>query len=164
MTLFKKVRSDHIIWIVTCLCFVAGILLPMFTFSKLMIFNNTFSLLAGIFYFLKEGEVFLFIVVAVFSVIGPIYKLKLIRDLMIQKETDEEKKLKSLKKLAIVSKWSMADVFIIAVLVATVKLGVMASVSVHIGIVFFAIAVVLSMVLVQRQMSGYEFRPKKEAK
>jgi paraquat-inducible protein A len=162
MILRNKVLSDNNIWIVACICLAAGMLLPMFTFSKLMIFNNTFSLLAGIFYFLQEGEIFLFFVVAAFSVLGPIYKLKLIRDLMIQKESDQEKKLKSLKKLVIVSKWSMADVFIIAVLVATVKLGMMASVSVHIGIVFFALAVVLSMVLVQRQMSGYEFRPKKE--
>ncbi|MBR9867960.1 MAG: paraquat-inducible protein A [Oceanospirillales bacterium] len=162
MTIYKRIHSDKNIWIVSCICFIAGILLPMFTFSKFVFFNDTFSLLGGILHLLKEGEFFLFLVVFGFSIVGPLYKLKLIRDLISQKEKDKEVQIKLIKKLAIVGKWSMADVFVIAILVATVKLGMLASVSVHIGIVFFGIAVLLSMVLVQRQMSGYEFRPKEE--
>jgi paraquat-inducible protein A len=157
---FQKALSDNNIWVASCLFFVAGILLPMFTFSKFIVFNDTFSLLGGIFHLLKEGEVFLFFVVFAFSIVGPTYKLKLIRELINKKDNNEERKLKSLKRLAIISKWSMADVFVIAVLVATVKLGMLASVSVHIGIVFFGVAVLLSMALVQRLMSDYEFRPK----
>nr|WP_165840107.1 paraquat-inducible protein A [Motiliproteus coralliicola] len=158
--MLRKLLSDNNIWIVSCICFIAGILLPMFTFSKFLIFNDTFSLLGGILHLLKEGEIFLFLVIFAFSILGPIYKLKLIRDLIVEKHNDEAMKLQSLKRLAIVGKWSMADVFIVAILVATIKLGMLASISVHIGIVFFGVSVLLSMLLVQRQMSGYEFRRK----
>ena len=54
----------------------------------------------------------------------------------------------------------MADVFVVAIIVSTVKLGIIANVTVHIGIVFFGLAVLLSMLLVHRQMSKYEFTEK----
>ena len=138
--------------------FIAGLLFPMFTFRKFIIFNDTFSLLSGTLYLLKEGEFFLFLVVFAFSIIGPSYKLKVVYDLINKRDINEERRLKYIKKLVVVSKWSMADVFVIAVLVASVKLGMVASVSIHVGILFFGVSVLLSMLLVQRQMSGYEFR------
>ncbi len=156
----KKVFTDKNIWVVSCMCFVAGVVLPMFTFSKLIVFNDTFSLLGGIINLLKEGEVFLFLIVFTFSIVGPTYKLKIIHDLLRRNEKNKEMKLRSIKILAVVGKWSMADVFVIAILVSTVKLGMLASVTVHIGIVFFGMSVLLSMVLVQRLMSDYELRPK----
>ncbi|WP_421869607.1 paraquat-inducible protein A [Motiliproteus sp.] len=158
--MLRQLLSNKAVWIASCICFVAGILLPMFTFRKFVIFDDTFSLLGGIIHLLKEGEIFLFLVIFAFSILGPIYKLKLIRDLIVEKHDDEATKLQSIKHLAIVGKWSMADVFIVAILVATIKLGMLASISVHIGIVFFGVSVLLSMLLVQRQMVGYEFRPK----
>ena len=163
MSFIQKHLNEKNIWLATCVFFVAGVLLPMFTFNKFIIFNDTFSLISGILYLLKEGEIFLFLVVFAFSIIGPTYKLKIIHDLISKKELNEEIRLKYIRRLAIVGKWSMADVFVVAVLVASVKLGMLASVSVHIGIVFFGIAVILSMLLVQRQMSGYEFKQRKNS-
>lgn len=160
MLRLKGLFSDKNIWVASCLLFIAGILLPMFTFKKFFIFNDRFSLLGGIIYLFEEKEFFLFFVIFLFSIAGPIYKLYLIGILIRDRETDKIIKMKIIKRLAIVGKWSMADVFVVAVIVSTVKLGIIGGVTVHIGIVFFGLAVLLSMLLVQRQMADYEFRPK----
>ena len=59
----------------------------------------------------------------------------------------------------LIGKWSMADVFIIAIMAATIKFGGLAAVHVHIGLLFFAISVVLSLVVTHRILSHYELRP-----
>jgi paraquat-inducible protein A len=158
----RKILSDKTIWIIACLLFLAGILLPMFTLHKFLMFNERFSLLGGIIQLLKTKEWFLFFVISMFSIAAPIYKLHIIGVLIRKNDLCENVKTKIVKQLSVISKWSMADVFVVAVIVSTVKLGIMAGVSVHIGIVVFGISVLLTMWLVQRQMSQYEFRPKTE--
>ena len=53
----------------------------------------------------------------------------------------------------------MADVFVVAVIAATIKMGMLATVQIHIGLFLFGFAVLTSMVLVHKLMSGYELRP-----
>jgi paraquat-inducible protein A len=47
-------------------------------------------------------------------------------------------------------KWSMLDVFVVAVLVVTVKLGAIANVEMHYGLYFFSAAVILTMIITAR--------------
>jgi len=47
-------------------------------------------------------------------------------------------------------KWSMLDVFVVAVLLATVKLGAVANVQLHYGLYLFAAAVILTMIVTAR--------------
>lgn len=70
--------------------------------------------------------------------------------------------MKIVKRLAVLGKWSMADVFVVAVIAATVKMGMLATVQVHIGLLVFGFAVLTSMVLAHKQMSAYELRLKDE--
>jgi len=56
----------------------------------------------------------------------------------------------------------MADVFVVSVFAATIKLGAFASVKIHIGLFMFGLGVITSMILVHRQLSEYELLPKKE--
>ena len=156
----KKTAFDKIIWLVSSLLFVAGVLLPMFSFNQFVVFHDRFSLFESVVYLLKEKEWFLSVALFVFSILAPAYKLYLLGILLRNKETDTRIKAQIIKKLAIISKWSMADVFVVAIIVSTVKLGIIANVTVHIGIVFFGLAVLLSMLLVHRQMSKYEFTEK----
>lgn len=51
---------------------------------------------------------------------------------------------------------------ILAILAATIKLGGLATVKVHIGLLFFAVYVLLSMVLTHRLLSGYRLQPLEE--
>jgi paraquat-inducible protein A len=151
--------TDRILWVISCVLFIAGISLPMFSFHRFFIFNDTFSLLSSVFHLLVEGELFLFIVVFLFSIVGPIYKLYLLNTLVSAKAVSGKDRIRLIQKLAIIGKWSMADVFVVAIIASTVKIGLIASVSIHIGLLLFGLAVLSSMLLVQRQMSGYELRP-----
>jgi paraquat-inducible protein A len=56
----------------------------------------------------------------------------------------------------------MADVFVVAVIAATIKLGMFASVTIHSGLVVFSLAVLSSMLLIHKQMADYELKPKDE--
>nr|WP_072659728.1 paraquat-inducible protein A [Mariprofundus micogutta] len=133
--------------------------LPMFSFNKFYIFNDTFSLLGGVTFLFKEGEFFLFLILFAFSIALPFYKMVLSLLLVSNLIKDPERKIKTINRLAIVGKWSMTDVFVIAVLAATVKLGMIATIEVHVGLYVFGAGVVTSMLLVHRLLSGYELRP-----
>jgi len=75
-------------------------------------------------------------------------------------EVNADKRLFAIRKLSAICKWSMADVFILAILAATIKLGGLATVEVHIGLLFFAAYVLLSMLLTHRLLSAYRLQPK----
>ena len=134
-------------------------ILPMFSFHKFYIFNDTFSLLASIIYLLQEGELFLFLILFTFSVAVPLYKMILSFLLVSNRISEKERKIKIVNRLAVMGKWSMADVFVIAVLAATVKLGMIASIEIHIGLFVFGSGVITSMLLVHTLLSDYELRP-----
>jgi len=134
-------------------------ILPMFSFNKFYIFNDTFSLLGGVTFLLQEGEYFLFLILFAFSVALPLYKMILSFLLVSNRIKDAERKIKTVNRLAMVGKWSMTDVFVIAVLAATVKLGMIATIEVHAGLFVFGAGVIISMLLVNRLLSGYELRP-----
>lgn len=158
-----KLSTDRVLWLISCVLFIAGIILPMFTFSKFLFFDDTFSLFGSIVHLFKQGQFFLFVVILSFSIIGPLYKLYIINILISAKPISEEYKIKLIQRLAILGKWSMADVFVVAILASTIKMGVIASVSIHSGLVFFGLAVIASMLMVQKQLSGYELRPINES-
>ena len=131
----------------------------MFSFHKFYIFNDTFSLLGSVTYLLQEGEFFLFLILFAFSIALPLYKMALSFLLLSNRIREEGRRIKTVKQLAMVGKWSMTDVFVIAVLAATVKLGMIATIEVHVGLYVYGAGVITSMLLVHRLLSGYELRP-----
>ncbi|NWF39844.1 paraquat-inducible protein A [Mariprofundus sp. NF] len=147
-----------ILWIISSLLLLAGMVLPMFSFHKFYIFDDTFSLFGGVIYLLEEGELFLFLILFAFSIALPIYKMVLSFLLVNNSIKEAERKLKIVNRLAIVGKWSMTDVFVIAILAATVKLGMIATIEVHTGLFVFGAGVITSMLLVHRLLAGYELR------
>ena len=59
--------------------------------------------------------------------------------------------------LSVLGKWSMLDVFVVAVLIASVKLGSIASIEIHYGLYVFAASVILMMVathLIHRRLGA----------
>ena len=137
-------------WSLVCALLVTGMLAPMFTFTSFYFFDDTFSLARGIFHLLDEGEPLLFIIVFSFSMLMPAYKMFLLyRLITIISEDTGERLQRDLARLGLISKWSMLDVFVLAVLVVTVKLGAIATIEIHYGLYLFSVAVILSMLLTQ---------------
>jgi len=58
-------------------------------------------------------------------------------------------KLRYLERLGVLGKWSMLDVFVVAILAVTIKLSMVAQVTIHSGLIIFSIGVVASMMLPQ---------------
>lgn len=150
---------DRVFLGVSIMLFCIGISLPMFSLQKFFIVNDTFSLLGGVYELLKVKEFFLVAVIFGFSVLTPILKFALSWLVLSIDEVNQERRLFAIRKLSMICKWSMADVFIIAVLAATIKLGGLATVKVHIGLLFFAAYVLLSMVLTHRLLKAYVLQP-----
>ncbi|OFE13006.1 hypothetical protein PHACT_07525 [Pseudohongiella acticola] len=151
--------SDRQLWLASAALFLTGAMLPMFTFNKFLIFSDTYSLFSGVLYLLIEGEILLFVAVFSFSIVLPLYKLYLIKCVIDGSLNNSERRMLLIQRLAIVGKWSMADVFVVSIIAATVKLGMFASITVHFGLYVFGIAVLSSMLLAHRLMSGYSLRP-----
>ena len=122
--------------------FFIGVFAPFLTLKKFFIFNNTVSLYSTIFQLFKEDEIFLFTIITLFSVLFPLIKLVVILfSLCFLSAKKGHFLLIPLERLG---KWSMLDVFVVAIFVVSIKLGNMASVNIHYGVYAFALSVILT--------------------
>ena len=137
----------RVAWIVVAGLLVAGAFTPMFTFTSFYFFDDTFSLLSGIFHLLNEGEPLLFLLVFTFSILVPVYKMAMLSVLIYVPGLSGERRKQFLGHLFLLGKWSMLDVFVVALLVVTIRLGALADVSVHAGLYLFSAGVITSMLL-----------------
>jgi paraquat-inducible protein A len=132
-------------------CFLGvGLVAPIITLKKFVLIENTFSVLSGAIALLKEGQIFLFIVITGFSIVLPLLKIGVLNKLLSVKENKAANLDKYLHWMHLYGKWSMLDVFVVAVLVVAVKLGGIVSVEMRFGLYSFAAAVVLTMYVTAR--------------
>ena len=110
-------------------------------------FSNTVSLLSALQQLAQEAEWGLFALVGLFSVVFPILKSVILLVIWNFDPSQGERHRRHLHWLATYGKWSMLDVFVVALLVVSVKLGSLAEARVEIGIYAFAASVVLTMLL-----------------
>ncbi|MFT6915943.1 MAG: paraquat-inducible protein A [Motiliproteus sp.] len=130
-----------------------GVFLPLMTVEKFWIIENSFSLLSGLWRMLLEGRWVLALVIASFSVLLPLLKIAvLLRVLGFSAcaSGSSETLARSLHWMHLYGKWSMLDVFVVAVLLASVKLGALAQVQIHTGLYAFGLSVVISMAITAR--------------
>lgn len=120
---------------------------PLFTLSKFYIFNNTVSLVSALGDLLRERQFVLFLVIFLFSVMFPVIKIALLFYLQFSSRISQSRHKKLITGLDIAGKWSMLDVFVVALLLVAIKLGPLAEVTVHYGIYLFALAIVLMMLI-----------------
>jgi len=132
------------------LLLAVGLVAPIITFKKFIFIQNTFSLLTACWNLLKQGQVFLFAVIALFSIILPIFKLVLLTRLVLSKSLISESTKKVLGLMHRFGKWSMLDVFVVAIIVVVIKLGAIGSVEKHIGLYAYAGAAILIMLLTNK--------------
>ncbi len=122
-----------------------GLVAPIITFKKFIFIQNTFSILSGTWNLLSEGQYFLFVIIVLFSIILPIFKLGLLTKLLLSSSTISTRNEKILGLIHQFGKWSMLDVFVVAILVVVVKLGAIADVEKHIGLYAYASSAILIM-------------------
>ncbi len=129
---------------------VFGIFAPMLTLQKLVLVTNTFSLYSGVVALFREGQWILGLIIFGFSIVLPGMKIAVLFSIWNRSRIFSDSETKLFHWLSLLNKWSMLDVFVVAVLLASVKLGALASVEAHAGIYAFAVAVVLIMLVTPR--------------
>jgi len=128
----------------------------MLTLTKLVLIVNTFSVLTGTLTLLKEGEYLLFIIIFGFSVVLPCIKITLLFKIWNSDTPLRNRAPRPIVWLSSLGKWSMLDVFVVAVLLASIKLGALASVEIHYGLYAFALSVILIMIATGLVMHSYK--------
>lgn len=124
---------------------VVGLFSPVITLHKLIFIENTFSLVSGVIELVREGHLFLSVIVTAFSIVLPILKLGVLWR-VLDVEIAANRLERYVHWMHVYGKWSMLDVFVVAVLVVAVKLGALARVEMHFGLYAFAGAVLLTMI------------------
>ena len=119
--------------------FAIGIWAPILTLKKLLIVQNTFSILSGVTQLARDGQYGLFSLLTAFTLVLPCLKI----GVLFAAWNSRPKQAHFLAWLSTLGKWSMLDVFVVAMLIASVKLGALATIEVHYGLYVFAAAVVL---------------------
>jgi paraquat-inducible protein A len=135
--------------LLTSLLLISGLAMPVLTVQNKLLFweeGNTFSILSGVLSLFRENHYFLATFVFFFSVIFPLGKLLTLLTIWMVKLGDFQRET-MLRWLEALGKWSMLDVFVVAVLVVVVKLDSLANATPRNGIYIFAVAILLSMAL-----------------
>lgn len=122
-----------------------GIFAPMMTLTKFVWIENSFSLFAGTLQLYIDGQYLLFLILLIFSIVLPIAKLVLLFIFWHAESSSCQQLQYFMNWIAHYGKWSMLDVFVVALLLVIVKLGVLATVQVHYGIYMYALAGLLIM-------------------
>lgn len=127
--------------------------------TKFLLLENTFSVLSGALGLLQEQQYFLFIVITGFSVVLPLLKMGVLYKLLSARQQSGVHLDRYLHWMHLFGKWSMLDVFVVAILVVAVKLGAIASVEMRFGLYAFTAAVVLTMYITARVVSLMDSLP-----
>lgn len=136
--------------IVADLSYLVGVTAPMMSIERFVVFSETFSLLSGTVQLFESGEVLLGVIVVAFSLIFPVWKLWTLHRVWRRVAAHNLQGDRRLGILVQLGRWSMLDVFLVAVIAAVVKLGGLVEVHVHGGLYFFALSVIITMFLGHR--------------
>ena len=129
--------------------FIAGISTPMMTITKLIFLENSFSIISALLDLFERGQYLLLILISGLSIALPFCKILLL-GWVLHYNNRSKKLTKLINLIHNYGRWAMLDVLVVAILLVSVKLGAIASVEVHLGLYWFAAAVLLTMWVTHR--------------
>ena len=128
----------------------AGLFLPAIEISSLFFLSREFSLVESVFSFLEAGDYFLFAVTFVFSILFPTFKIVTGLVLWHAADLSGSSARSLLNGLTAASKWSMLDVFIIALAVLVADGRLLTGADIRVGAIVFSVSVLISTWAVRR--------------
>ena len=125
--------------------------MPVMTVRTLLVFYDEVSIVEGALRMVESGDYLLFAIILVFTIVFPLCKLILAFLVWRRLDSTPDSGLRiALSRVEIFSKWSMLDVFVVALVVVIVKISLVSDVTIHAGLYIFCAAVMLSMFAVWR--------------
>jgi paraquat-inducible protein A len=122
--------------------FAAGIFFPFFHVTKFWLFDDAVSVVAGIITLFREGEYFLFAVLTVFTLVFPCAKLGLLAIIWTERDHNLSRVHRLHQWVEHLGKWSMLDVFVIAILIVAMKSAAVAEIHIGAGLYLFTFSVI----------------------
>jgi len=129
---------------------VVGWLAPAMSISKFFIFDESVSLATGLRALVGQGEYGLAALIVVFAMVLPICRIGLIYALWRFQPIDDRLLSRKVRFVESLGKWSMLDVFVMALVVAALNISLIADVHMHWGVYSLAAGVLLSMLAATR--------------
>lgn len=126
--------------------FLAGLFRPFTQVTKLWLFDNDVSVYTGLITLFQERELFLFGILLVFTVCFPFIKITALLVLWLKPGLKPEQMARVHSFVANLGKWSMLDVFVVAVLVVLLRAGGLATIKAQDGLLLFCASVVLTQI------------------
>jgi len=144
-------HPGHVYWVPATLVgsialLIAGLSLPILHTQQLVFWKQTYSVWTGIIDLWRLGEYVLAVVVCCFSIAFPFAKLGLLASVWFGR-LHSERRAQLLHWLGVLGKWSMLDVFVVAILIVLVKVGSLAKVEPRVGVYLFGSAILASMLV-----------------
>jgi paraquat-inducible protein A len=137
------VRHGVPVLLATALLFFAtGIFFPFFHVTKFWMFHDAVSVVSGIGTLLHEGEYFLFTVLTLFTLVFPCVKLGLLAVIWMEREHDLTRVRRLHHWVEGLGKWSMLDVFVVAILIVAMKAAGLADLHIGTGLYLFTFSVI----------------------
>ncbi len=134
--------------IAACILYIPANTLPVMS-VVILGEGNTDTIFSGVLHLLEAGMWPLALIVFVASLVVPILKLLILVGLLLSIHFRSRWKLRDRARLyrltELVGRWSMVDIFVIAILVALVQFGALADIEAGGGALSFAAVVILTM-------------------
>ena len=135
-------RSIPFLIALAFLLFATGIFFPFFHVTKFWLFDDAVSVVGGIITLFREGEYFLFTVLTLFTLVFPCVKLGLLAIVWLEREHDLARVRRLHGWVESLGKWSMLDVFVVAILIVAMKSAAVANIHVGLGLYLFTFSVI----------------------
>jgi paraquat-inducible protein A len=130
------------------LLFVSGVVIPVASVDKLLFFSGSYSILAFILALYEQGNYVICFAVTLFSVIFPLLKLVEAARLWWFVDHRSVRISTALRRLEWLGKWSMMDVFVVAIGIVVATSTQLANMTPRIGIYLFGMSVLVGMLAV----------------
>lgn len=126
--------------------FATGVFFPFFHVTKFWLFHDAVSVVSGILTLFHEGEYFLFGVLTLFTLIFPCVKLGLLGIIWAEREHNLTRVRRWHHWVESLGKWSMLDVFVVAILIVALKSAAVAELHIGLGLYLFTFSVIATQV------------------
>jgi len=149
----RRSRLDALIGYMIPLCAIAlavSWFMPLMTVKKLWLWEDKVSIASGLVELLEKSELFLFAVILLFSIVFPLAKLAGAYVLWFHVDWYGPWARRYASLIRALGRWSMLDVFVVALTVVALNVSIVTNVETHAGIYAFTGAIVVSMLVVHR--------------
>jgi paraquat-inducible protein A len=136
-------RLPIALWSAASITLLLGLSLPVVTL-RAGFTHDTYSVLGGIADLMRSGEVLLALIVLGFSVFFPRAKLVVLARVLFH-PADAARRARLVRTLERLGRWSMLDVFVIAILIGAVHLGILSEAHGEPGVYVFGAGILLAM-------------------